>query len=170
MGAPCGTKTQSASRLLAFSLWVFPSGEREALEHLPAGQRMRIVTSSEAVRSQLMQSACCIRWRVKLHAGKLMSDKNRRQELPSFGRQSRYIVPAEVEKVLAISPATRRRWTNRGLLRAYPIGPFYRPGPSVDQEGRRNGSRVRYLEEEVNDLAERIRNGDFTRTQKPHNE
>lgn len=88
----------------------------------------------------------------------------------SIERGSHYIVPAEVEKILAISPATRRRWTNRGLLRAYPIGPFYRPGRSTGQEGNRNGSRVRYLEEEVRDLAESIRNGDLARAPKPQEE
>ncbi|MCG7202357.1 helix-turn-helix domain-containing protein [Streptomyces arenae] len=71
----------------------------------------------------------------------------------------RYMMPREVEERLGISPSTRRRWTNRGLLHAYPLGPYYRPGPGDNPEGNRNGSRVRYSEHEVNDLFERIKNG-----------
>jgi hypothetical protein len=78
-----------------------------------------------------------------------------------------YIVPSEVESRLGISPATRRRWTNRGLLRAYPIGPFYRPGPGPNREGNRNGSRVRYREADVNALAEAIKKGELARSPKP---
>jgi len=79
----------------------------------------------------------------------------------------RYIVPREVEIRLGISPSTRRRWTARGLLKAYPLGPFYRTGVSYSQEGNRNGSRVRYSRNEVEDLARRIREGELGRSPKP---
>jgi predicted site-specific integrase-resolvase len=75
----------------------------------------------------------------------------------------RYLLPVEVEHRLGISPTTRRRWTNRGLLRAYPLGPHYQPGPG----GNRNGSRVRYSEHEVNDLFERIRHGALAVSPRP---
>ena len=77
--------------------------------------------------------------------------------------EDRYIVPRDVEIRLGISASTRRRWTQRGLLRAYPLGPFYRPGRSFSPEGRRNGSRVRYSYLEVEALAQRIREGELGR-------
>lgn len=76
---------------------------------------------------------------------------------------SRYMLPCEVECRLGISASTRRRWTNRGLLRAYPLGPHYRPGVG----GSRNGSRVRYIEAEVNDLFHRIKRGEMAQSPKP---
>lgn len=77
------------------------------------------------------------------------------------------MMPREVERRLGISPSTRRRWTNRGLLRAYPLGPYYRPGPGENREGNRNGSRVRYSEKQVNDLFERIKRGELAHSPKP---
>ena len=77
------------------------------------------------------------------------------------------MMPAEVERRLGISPPTRRRWTNRGLLRAYPLGPYYQPGPGHPRGGNRNGSRVRYSEAEVNELFERIKRGELARSPKP---
>ena len=92
-----------------------------------------------------------------------MRIKRREVDTPTTPRPDRYLVPAEVEFRLGVSPATRRRWTNRGLLRAYPLGPHYQPGPG----GSRNGSRVRYSELEVNDLFERIRRGELARSASP---
>ena len=73
------------------------------------------------------------------------------------------MMPSEVEERLGISPATRRRWTNRGLLHAIPLGPYYRPGPG----GNRNGSRVRYSEVEVAGLFERLKEGVLAVPSKP---
>jgi hypothetical protein len=78
-----------------------------------------------------------------------------------------YIIPFEVESRLGISASTRRRWTRRGLLRAYPLGPNYQPGASNNREGNGNGSRVRYSEAEVVDLMGRIKRGELARSLKP---
>lgn len=99
--------------------------------------------------------------------GDVMVQQKKGPQQSSEERAQRYIVPSEVEQRLGISPATRRRWTNHGLLRAYPIGPFYRPGSGPNREGNRNGSRVRYLEEEVNALAASIKSGALGRSPKP---
>jgi hypothetical protein len=92
-----------------------------------------------------------------------MGKADKSPEIASAVLTDRYMMPVEVERRLGISPATRRRWTNRGLLTAYPLGPYYRPGPG----GNRNGSRVRYSEVEVNDLFERIKRGELTGSPKP---
>lgn len=96
-----------------------------------------------------------------------MSRKSNAVETVSSHSADRYMMPVEVESRLGISPATRRRWTNRGLLRAYPLGPYYRPGPTGKGAGNRNGSRVRYSEAEVNDLFERIKQGELACSPKP---
>lgn len=96
-----------------------------------------------------------------------MSKTNNAPEIPTSNSPDRYMMPREVEHRLGISPSTRRRWTNRGLLRAYPLGPYYRPGPGENREGNRNGSRVRYSEKQVTDLFERIKKGELARSPKP---
>jgi hypothetical protein len=77
------------------------------------------------------------------------------------------MMPSEVEKRLGISPSTRRRWTNGGLLHAIPLGPHYRPGPGKNRAGNRNGSRVRYSESEVAALFESLKKGELARSRKP---
>jgi hypothetical protein len=96
-----------------------------------------------------------------------MATTNKASDTASAIPHDRYMMPAEVERRLGISPATRRRWTNRGLLRAYPLGPYYQPGPGHNRGGNRNGSRVRYSEEEVNELFTRIKQGVLARPPKP---
>ncbi|GHE67456.1 hypothetical protein GCM10018771_56630 [Streptomyces cellulosae] len=96
-----------------------------------------------------------------------MTRKEKALETGSFVLDDRYMMPREVEHRLGISPSTRRRWTNRGLLRAYPLGPYYQPGPGDNRRGNRNGSRVRYSERQVNDLFERIKRGELARSPKP---
>jgi hypothetical protein len=92
-------------------------------------------------------------------SGASISESKRASETAPSDSVDRYMMPREVEHRLGISPSTRRRWTNRGLLHAIPLGPYYRPGPGDNRGGNRNGSRVRYSEREVNDLFERIKNG-----------
>ena len=96
-----------------------------------------------------------------------LSKSNRAPETPHPDSVDRYMMPREVEHRLGISPSTRRRWTNRGLLRAYPLGPYYRPGPGDNRGGNRNGSRVRYSEKQVNELFERIKRGELAHSPKP---
>lgn len=96
-----------------------------------------------------------------------MTRKEKTLEVGSSVFDDRYMMPREVEHRLGISPSTRRRWTNRGLLRAYPLGPYYQPGPSDNRRENRNGSRVRYSERQVNDLFERIKRGELARPPKP---
>jgi hypothetical protein len=95
-----------------------------------------------------------------------MAKSNAAPDTASVISHDRYMMPAEVERRLGISPATRRRWTNRGLLHAYPLGPHYQPGPR-GKWGSQNGSRVRYSEAEVNELFERIKRGELARSRKP---
>lgn len=92
---------------------------------------------------------------------------NKASQTPNSNPPDRYMMPHEVERRLGISPSTRRRWTNRGLLHAVPLGPHYRPGPGDNRGGNRNGSRVRYSEHQVNDLFDRIKNGELARSPKP---
>lgn len=96
-----------------------------------------------------------------------MTSLSKKANIVSSPPVDRYMMPREVEERLGISPSTRRRWTNRGLLRAIPLGPYYRPGPGGGRKGNRNGSRVRYSELEVNDLFERIKKGELARPPKP---
>lgn len=100
-------------------------------------------------------------------SGAPISKSNKAPENPHSDSADRYMMPREVEHRLGISPSTRRRWTNRGLLRAYPLGPYYRPGPGDNREGNRNGSRVRYSEKQVNELFERIKRGELAHSPKP---
>lgn len=102
-----------------------------------------------------------------IDCGTAMTRTEKKSETSSSSSPDRYMMPSEVEHRLGISPSTRRRWTRRGLLRAVPLGPYYRPGPGDNRGGNRNGSRVRYSEHEVNDLFERIKKGELARSTKP---
>ena len=114
-----------------------------------------------------VQGVSRLRFIRSIDCGTAMKRAEKTLEAPSSNSPDRYMMPREVEHRLGISPSTRRRWTNRGLLRAVPLGPYYRPGPGDNRGGNRNGSRVRYSEHEVNDLFERIKKGELASSPKP---
>jgi len=136
--------------------------------HAHPGVETRGYGRRALVRHQLrIQGALRSELTRNIRSGAPMSGTNNAPETPSFNSPDRYMIPREVEYRLGISPSTRRRWTNRGLLRAYPLGPYYRTGPGDNQGGNRNGSRVRYSERQVNELFERIKKGELARSPKP---
>ena len=106
------------------------------------GRRGRHATHSGMAR-RAGRGSCLLRGeetRVMYRSGNSVKDVPTRPA-------DRYLLPVEVEHRLGISPTTRRRWTNRGLLRAYPLAPLpagprrkpqRQPGPLQRARGERS--------------------------------